>query len=274
MKKILILLVCITLLIPAAGCAWAVRIADRAAVGPGQTFNVNDHGELDLDGVNSIRIVTVSDNAILLSGGSQAVATLKGQCRSATKPEWLDARKDGDTVVFEVKYPVNTMSSTTVLTVTIPESFRGSLSVTTVSGGIIAENLPQKLGQVNLGSVSGKIQFSAAAFERLEAGTVSGEMDLTGIAAPVTAKTISGDISLDYAAFAETKATTVSGSVRADIAKDTAFRVDFGTVSGHFQSDYPALQASANGAFSGGTSASAAAIAVNTTSGSFEIHQK
>jgi lia operon protein LiaG len=275
MKKFLILLVCIVLLLPATGCGLAFSWGGHTAIGPGQTFDVNDHGAFDLQGVNNIRIVTVSDNAVVLAGGSQADATLKGQCSSTTKPEWLDARKEGDTVVFEVKYPVGTTSSSTVLTVTIPESYQGNLSVTTVSGDILAGSLPFRLQQVNLGTVSGDVQFGVASFTRLDAGTTSGEINIAGIAAPVTVHSVSGNIGLDYTEFAATQATTVSGDVTATIPANASFKVDFGSISGGFSSNYPALSASSSKAgFSGATATGAQTIKVNTTSANFEIKSK
>jgi hypothetical protein len=276
MKKVLVSVLCIALLLPAlAGCGWHIRLGDGEVIGPGQLYDVNDRQELDIEGVSSISMAGVSDDITILSGGDKVVAELKGQCRGTTKPVWLDARKEGGSLIIEVKYPLHINYCTTALTVTIPTAYAGDLTAGTVSGSVYADGLPFELQQVSLHSISGGIRFDAASFAALKADTVSGSIRIGGISARTTAKTISGEISLDYDTFAATDASTVSGGVTATIPGDASFKVRFGTVSGTFGSSHPALNATSAGrGFTGETAGGEETIDVSTTSGNFRIEGK
>ncbi len=243
--------------------------------GPSQTYDVNDRKELDLEGVDAIRIVTVSDDPVISAGGTKVVAQLKGRSISSGGPVSLDARKSGSTLIIEVKYPASSSRIDTALTITIPESFAGDLQVSTTSGDVAADGLPFRLGSVSLQSVSGNIDFSTAGYSKLSAGTVSGSIHLAGIAAETHASTTSGDVSLDYAAYKTTTVSTVSGSVIARIPDAEGFTVDFTSTSGDFTSSHPALPV--NGAehrFRGTANQGDATLKVNTTSGDMDVYGK
>jgi hypothetical protein len=242
--------------------------------GPGKTFDVNDRAELDMAGVNSMVISAVSDDVTLQSGSGKAVAELKGQCRSTTAPVRLDTRRDGGTVYIEVKYPAWFNNSSTNLTVTIPADYAGSLSITTVSGAIRCEGMPFKLGSVELHSVSGDIGFGTAAYSRMKAGTISGDVSISGIAAETAVNSISGEVDLDYAEAAATTVVNVSGGVSAAIPDAAAFSVDFGTVSGTFRSTHPGISVSSAGRGFESLKEGAVLIKVNTTSGDLLIEGK
>lgn len=265
----------------AAGGGWiagqGIHIGwqDVPRFGPGKTYDVNDHGAMDLEGVDSIVIKTISDDAILQGGGDKITADLVGQCRSTGDPVSLDAHKDGSTYYIEVKYPtaVNINSSTN-LTVTIPEAYAGSLSVVTVSGDIKADGLPLKLNSVSLHSTSGGIMFGTASYGGMKAGTVSGDITLAGILADTAVSSTSGQVNLDYSDIAPTTVSTVSGDVKAILPQAAQFGVDFGTTSGTFSSTQQNLSVtSADHGFKGGTSGKPC-IKVNTVSGDFKIEGK
>lgn len=264
----------------AAGGGWLYNgfhfsRSDFPPIGPGKLYDVNDHSELDLAGVDSVVIIAVSDDVTVKSGGEKIVSDLKGQCRSSTEPVKLDAHKDGGAVTIEVKYPRTIHNSNTALTVTIPEGYAGSLSVTTVSGGVFAEGLPFNLQSVDLHSVSGGLRFGAQSYAGLKAETTSGDINVSGIAGATTANTISGDVNLDFTAAVATTVTTISGGVTAAIPQNAAFKVDFGTVSGSFRSNHPALSVTgASHGFSGAMSGGTELLKVNTTSGDFRIEGK
>lgn len=275
MKKILSLVICTVLLATAlAGCGQSFNLGDINS-GPGQLFDVDEHGEFALDGVDKITIITVSDDVLLQSGGEMATARLKGQCRSVTKPIWLDARKEGSTVIFEVKYPSTVNYNSATLTVAVPANFAGSISIGTVSGNVEAGNLPYELKQANLKTVSGEVNFSAASIGTVDASTTSGNITVKGITGETTVRTISGEIDLDYVTFARTNVTTVSGGVTAKIPAAAAFTVDFSTLSGNFTSNHANLSInSAEGGFNGSATGGDETIKVNTTSGNFRIEGK
>lgn len=276
MKKIIASILCVLLLLPIlAGCGLNLRLGDIEISGSGQRFDVNDSKELDMAGAESIRISSVSDDIVVKSGGSKVLAELKGDCYSTSKPVWLDARRDGGSIVIEVKYPGIITSDDTMLTVTIPADYAGDFSASSVSGDIDAQGLPFKLRQVTLGSVSGNIGFAADSFTKLKADTTSGGITLSGIAAETAAGSISGDVSLEYNVFAETSVTTISGGVEASIPQNAAFKVSFGSVSGNFSSTHPGIAVdNADRSFSGSANGGDALLKVHTTSGNLRITGK
>jgi hypothetical protein len=258
----------------AAGGGWLVRgfnidFHNFVPIGPGTLYDVDDREELDMAGVERITIESVSDNVTVLSGGEKTVATLQGQCRSALGPVKLSASKNGSTLAIEVQYPRTISNSNTRLTVTIPESYGGDLSVKTVSGGIYSEGLPQKLGNVTLHAVSGNIRFGAQSFTEGKADTTSGGVRITGITGRTTVTTVSGHVELDYTAAVATTVRTVSGSVDASIPESAAFQVDYGTVSGSFRD-----RKSTERGFKGSMPGALVLFKVDTTSGDFVITGK
>lgn len=276
MKRAIVLILAVALLAAAlTGCGWSIRLGNATISGPGKLFDVNDHGEQDLAGVTSIEISSVSDTITLTPGGDKVTADLKGQCRSATDPVWLDMRKDGSTIVVEVKYPNVSISCNTSLAVSIPEGYGGSLSVKTVSGSIEAENLPYELQKVSLGTVSGGINFDAKSMTGLKADAVSGNVSVTGIAGDATANSISGGIDLDFNTVAAVTAGTVSGSVNVKIPKDSSCQVEFHSISGSFHSDITGLDISSSGhSFTETAGNGGPLVKVNTTSGDFKLEGK
>jgi lia operon protein LiaG len=273
MKRILALILGIILLSTAfAGCGIVIRRGDIEIGGIGQIFEVNDRAEQEMSGVDKVVISTVSDDLNLKSGGDKVLAELQGQCRSVSKPVWLETHKDGSTLYIEVKYPQTISNNDTTLTVTIPVEYAGSLTMNTVSGDVQAEDLPFKLQKTTVGTVSGEINFSTASFTSLKVNSISGDVSVSGIAAETAASTVSGEVKLDYAAFAATTVGTVSGNVDAGIPTSASFKVDFNSVSGDFSSSHPGIAVDrADGGFSGSASGGTELIKVNTTSGDFKI---
>jgi DUF4097 and DUF4098 domain-containing protein YvlB len=233
-----------------------------------------------MSGVASIAVSSVSDDVMIKSGGDKITASLTGQCRTSGEPVYLKTSMNGSTLIIEVKYPssinvgVNFNYNNTKLTLTIPAGYQGDLSVTTVSGGIRANDSPFEFGDVTLHSVSGDMSFRTASYRSLKATTISGDIEISGIVAKTSAGSTSGSVTLDYDVASETSVNTVSGDVSAAIPDTASFSVDFGSVSGDFRSTHTGLTISR--ASRGFTSIKEGAplIKVNTTSGDFRIEGK
>ena len=91
--------------------------------------------------------------------------------------------------------------------------------VETVSGDVTASGLD---GEITVETVSGRVKAVGAGVTRLEAGTVSGDLDFDlGVApgARIEVETMSGDVTLRVPAdlSARIEASTFSGSIRSDI---------------------------------------------------------
>jgi hypothetical protein len=259
------------------GGSWNVRGVNwknLGMIGPGTVYDVNDRADLDLAGVDRITIATVSDDINLQNG--TGLAELKGQCRSTNGPVKLETRKEGSRLYIEVKYPTfGSTNNSTDLTVTLPAEYNGDIDIHTVSGSINAGSMEQQLGNVNLGTISGDIDFYAKSFSSIKAGTTSGGVKLQAIAAETEVNTISGRVSLDYSAFAATSVNTISGDVTAQLPSEVACDLKFGTVSGDFRSSYEGLGVkNASHGFEGTIGSGGELLKVNTTSGNFKLEGK
>jgi hypothetical protein len=254
MKRLFVIAISTLLLVPVlAGCRFSIDV-NGVSIGPGTRYDVNDTKELDAQGASGVKIVTVSDDVVVKSGGGRVLAELVGECRSTTKPVWLDARAEGGSIVIEVKYPLGITNSNTMLTVTIPEGFVGDFEAGTVSGDVEAQGLPFRLGAVNLHTISGNIDFGADACTRVRAGSTSGEVTLDKLAC-------------------ETDVSTVSGGVDVSVPQEAAFSVDFGSVSGDFTSTHAGISVDrADGGFAADANGGGALLKVNTTSGDLRLN--
>lgn len=275
MKKTFAIITIVALLAVAlAGCGLNIHLGGITVAGPGKLFDVNDHGEQDLAGVETIEIATVSDTVTLTASGDKATADLKGQCRSTDKPVYLDMYKDGSILHIDVKYPSVTTSSNTALDVSIPAEYKGNLTIKTVSGGIEATALPYELQKVELESISGSVNLDAKSIASLKASSTSGSVVITGIAGETTASSISGGVDLDFNTIARTSASSISGNVKIKVPKDASFDVEFSTVSGSFHSSNTGLDVTSAHGFSGSAGDGGVLLKVNTTSGDFRLEGK
>lgn len=271
MKRLIPAVICIfALALALSGCGISVGLG-----GLGTRYDVNEEKELDAAGAGSVKIATVSDDIIVRSGGDKVLARLTGECRSTSKPVWLDARRSGDSIIIEVEYPIGITNCNTMLEVTIPEGFAGDFEAGTVSGDVEADGLPFKLGDVNAHTISGAIRFSTASCSRVKAETTSGVITLSKLACEVEAHSVSGNIELDYDVFAASKAGTISGGVEVTLPQEAAFRVQFDSVSGNFSSTHSGVDVShADGGFSADANGGGELLEVDTTSGGFRLAGK
>lgn len=271
MKRLIPAVICIVALALAlSGCGISVGLG-----GLGTRYDVNEEKELDAAGARSIKISTVSDDIIVRSGGDKVLARLTGECRTTSKPVWLDARRSGDDVVIEVEYPIGITNCNTMLEVTIPEGFAGDFEAGAVSGDVEADGLPFKLGEVYVHTISGAIRFSTVTSTRVKAETTSGGITLSRLACETDAHSISGNIELDYDTFAASKAGAVSGGVEVTLPQEAAFRVQFDSVSGNFSSTHAGVDVNhADGGFTADANGGGELLKVNTTSGGFRLAGK
>ena len=143
--------------------------------------------------------------------------------------------KDGKKLVIDVK-PSGAQSAD----LDLPEAFKGSLRIGTISGTI---DLGDKiaLSQLILNTASGDVTVHSWPSTKLEINTVSGEVRTPeGIrgASPkdIVLQSVSGNFDVNFpSAFESLSAHTVSGGVRLKIPKTLEYVYDLHSVSGDFE---------------------------------------
>lgn len=261
--------------------------------GPAKTYDVDETQALDLSGVTSVNVSGVSDTVEMMSGEGQA--HLVATCMSAGDPVKLRVQRSGSTLNVQVVYPptsINNMNSH--LTVTLPADYTGALKVNTVSGEVLANNMPQKLSNVEINTVSGEVQFNSGAQEQLKIGTTSGRISASGITGNATFESISGEVQAEFAASVSANVSTtsggvdlsydvapgaiqvrsISGGVNLALPADASCDVHFETVSGGLSSSHSGLAVEHARGFDGKLGGGAQPLRVNTTSGGLTITQK
>lgn len=175
-------------------------------------------------------------------------------------------------------------------TLLVTDCTAGQVEVSTVSGRLTLQNCRGE-EKVDLSSISGDVILEDGAdIPALSVSTVSGGVKVQGVASgELTVSTVSGDCRYQGAA-EELHMDTVSGRIEAalsncpqeaamdsvsgglwlELPESAGFVVDYSSVSGDFETDFP-IEKSGGGRASCGTGS--AAIAMHTTSGSMEIHR-
>lgn len=114
-------------------------------------------------------------------------------------------------------------------------------------------------------SVSGDLETDFLTADSAELTTVSGKIDLDGSFRQVTGGSTSGEVDLTLRKCPDRiELNTVSGNVDLELPRNAGFTLDYSTVSGDLESDFPLTTDGTCGDGSG-------SITINTTSGDLKI---
>lgn len=210
--------------------------------------------EFPLAEVDRIRVDTsIGDVTVKPSEGENLVVNISGQVSEGLRGEPYNAYVEGKTVIIEVLKDVNFSGilsrNEARIEILLPQSYGKNVQINTVSGEI--DSSAANLNELRVQSVSGEIDIadSTAAFLRAEtvsgaiqgagayrsvvASTTSGEISLSGISGPTSAKSVSGKIVLSMDAIrGENRMETVSGGIEVRIVGQNPFSYTASTVSG------------------------------------------
>jgi lia operon protein LiaG len=225
--------------------------------------SIEEIKEFDIKDINKIFVDSVStDVNIILSKDKNIKAHLHGTTSEISRAPKLEASLNGDKLEISVKYPKNIMSLVnfslnTKLDVYIPENYKKSMDIETVSGGISIDKLEAdsfrihttsgdlKINSIvasttDFSSVSGTINIKELLSKSSGFETTSGDIKIEAITGDIKANSVSGSITAVYKAFNnEVKAETVSGDVDLSLPQASEFKVDFSTTSGELDNDFP-----------------------------------
>lgn len=120
-------------------------------------------------------------------------------------------------------------------------------------------------------SVSGDLETDFITADSAEVNTVSGKIDLDGSFRQVTGSSTSGEIDLALRKCPDKiELTTVSGDVDLELPRNAGFTLDYSTVSGDLESDFPLTTERNGGHIYGDGSGS---ITIDTTSGDLKVEE-
>lgn len=296
MKIFMLILLLLSITFYVSGCIALVQsgyklsdYADELNLNP-DSFKFDANINLfDFDGSSLSKDYNLDDNIneISINLNSQDIKvenyegqTLKVQIKSnnSTSNE-LTETEDGHKLSLNTSY--NTPGNAHI-SVSIPNSFKnkGALKIVTSSGDVDISNLALdtlsistasgdtevsnlNLNYFNLNSSSGDTHLkNISAINETKLVSSSGEIVGNGTLGQLTANTTSGDMELKLEkSLANSSISSISGSINLSLPKDSGYKINYDTISGHLESS--------NGNLSHGDESSI--ININTTSGNLNI---
>lgn len=225
--------------------------------------NIDEVKEFDVKAINKVFIDTVSSDVnIILSKDNNIKVHFYGTTSDMGRAPKLEASLSGDNLDISVKYPkqiiiFGSFSLNTKLDVYVPESYKKSMDIETVSGEIDIDKLESDdfkchttsgdmkinlivASTIDFSSVSGSINIEELSSKSSDFETTSGDVKIEAISGDLKVESVSGSITALYKEFNnEVEAETVSGDVNLSLPQESEFKVDFSTTSGELENDFP-----------------------------------
>lgn len=223
MKKILTYVVFVVVLCSVAtmstGCkSYVYADADDYDVGSGSASDVKS---IDIDWVAGKVVLQYHTSNDIVFDEEPVFGSISDELQM----RWRTV--DGTLFVKYCKSGVTLSDSGKVLTVSLPESFRGeNIQVNTVSANLKTPVL--KANKVHFDSVSGGADLWVSDVSELAVNSVSGNITLTqhGTCQTASIVTNSGNVDVYADKILDLDVTSVSGRVRADISATNSVKVD------------------------------------------------
>ena len=220
---------------------------------------------------NESIFISVKYENLIVKGWNKDSVSIKGELNERTKSYTLENR--GGRVVFEVKTDNSLLNfaskkANTTLEIFIPSesdlslenvngyntvsSLKGPLSVSSINGGINAEDIVKraKLDTVNgeiiakslkgglvADSVNGRIKIDDIN-ENINSSTVNGEIDIQSSNNDISANTVNGQIKIQLDTADNLKLETVNGQINLNTKLDKNADVSISTVNGQVKTKF------------------------------------
>ncbi|MCI8496690.1 MAG: DUF4097 domain-containing protein [Clostridiales bacterium] len=194
--------------------------------------------ELDIHWVagGEVKVIPYDGEKITFSETSYGELKEDEQMRYLVRDGKLIIQYMGKTRLFGFFTGVNT-SKTLEVKVPSGKQFK-KMDVESVSAPVRIEEMTAE--KLEISSTSGDISALGCTAQSLRAENVSGRIDMSSRIREIRANTVSGDVSLQSELTPENiKVDTVSGSVRMALPEKDGFSVNYDTVSGHMNCEFP-----------------------------------
>lgn len=161
---------------------------------------INDTESHNIESINKITVNSkITDVNILKSDTSELKAEFKGKYSSNDSNSIkLNITADNGELIIETQNATNNVySSDLTLNLYIPESYKGDISISSVSGDIKSERVLE-LNSLRIETVSGDVKFNSISASTLTANLTSGDIEFNKLNTNTASlKTISGDIKVE-----------------------------------------------------------------------------
>ena len=208
------------------------------------TAAVDEERVFPADGINDIQVKTVSsDINIIAAEVPEIKAHLYGKTVSGVSGPVVElaAQTRGSILTVEAKHRPNTSlfgNTSVTLDIYVPDSYSEDIRLQTVSGDI-AVSSPQ-FDRLNAKSISGDIETISLDTTETIIETTSGRVRLRDFTGKLDFESISGSLDAQYSTFSsDIRAKTVSGSIELELPDDAAFTLEASTVSGDIDCGFP-----------------------------------
>jgi lia operon protein LiaG len=244
------------------------------------TYTINDENVFLADGIGEIRIKTVSPdiNVIPVEEG-QIKAHLHGETVSGVsgQPVRLEAELRGNALVIEAKHKPNISinRSSVTLDVYVPSDFGGDMQLETISGRIDISGF--NLNMLTAKSISGAIEVSSMATTSISVGSTSGRVRLADFSGNLDFNLVSGSLDAGFnASGSDIRGKTVSGGVSLNLPSDASFELEADTVSGRIDCDFPITVTGSQPrrGLRGTVGSGGSSVDIKTVSGGINIHRQ
>lgn len=201
-----------------------------------RSFTVDELKSIDLAGIKTIKISSMSEAITITEGGSQIQARLRGEYRSFEPLVWNVVKSD-DTLRIYVDYPVLGLSRNDLdIQVQIPVAYTGAVEASSMSGRCHVPQLAESVwSSLKMSSLSGDLKIEQVKTKIIDCNSMSGDVTILECSAQVICSTISGGIDIKWASFAESTINSTSGNIMLQLPAAASCKITFTTVSGKFK---------------------------------------
>jgi len=204
--------------------------------------SIDDVRTFGIDQLKEIYVHSVSSDVSVFSTDEEDIK-IHFYGRSTLKSEKalpkLITNLEGGKLKIEIEYPKVIFSNTNVvLDVYIPQDYRESIIIDTVSADVDISNLD--IDNFQCKTVSGDLRIKSLDSDNLTLKTTSGEVNIMDFTGNLKADSVSGDIDAGYRIFDNNvDVKTISGKVEIDLPQNAEFYLKTNTVSGEVVAKFP-----------------------------------
>lgn len=276
-----------------------LKTAKEVTVSKG-SGSIDEAKEFNIVPISKVVVDSISSDVnIILWKEDKIKVHYHGTASEMSRAPKLETSLNGDVLDISIKYPnqitsILNFNLNTKLDLYIPENYKKSIDIETVSGGINIDklqadnfNASTTSGDISINSivanstdfssVSGSLKIKTLSSKTNEFETTSGDIKIEAITGDIKADSVSGSIWLSYSEFNnEVEAETISGDVDLTLPQSSEFKVDFSSTSGELDNDFPLVltgkveKRNIRGTVGNGQKT----IRIETTSGDAAINQR
>jgi lia operon protein LiaG len=207
---------------------------------------IEDSKTFALEGIKEIKISAVSaDINVIPVDTNEVSAHFYGNSTSNQVEKYpkLTGKIENNKIIIKVEETFKIgfnigFNNNLKLDISVPKAYSEDISINTTSGDTFIEKL--SLNNFKFNSVSGELDLNKLNSKVSELSTVSGDLTVTEFTGDIALNSVSGKLSVDYASFDnDIRVGTTSGDTKIILPENAEFYLDFSTVSGDANCNFP-----------------------------------